>query len=173
MRKQGNYLWKTIQSTIKIAKLYTNIHAIKVINESSINTKVNENDKQMIDKKELDISMSDYNNKDNINNNHCNKVNYQENINIFLPEFKKMHSRSHYISENNISLLCNINNYNNNKLNSDKKEQNYEKANLNSLNLLRANTANINNIYYTNNNINVNQTPKSKKDEIRKWLSRI
>jgi len=157
----------------KIAKLYTNIHAMKVINESSINTKINENEKQMLDKKELDSSMSDYNNKDNINNNQCNKVNYQENNNIFLPEFKKMHSKSHYISENNISLLCNINNYNNNKLNSDKKEQNYEKANLNSLNLLRANTANFNNIYYTNNNININQTPKSKKDEIRKWLSRI
>ena len=163
------------QEYYKIAKLYTNIHAVD--NNSKIHINLNQHEMNLFEcKNEVENKKIIFANDNLINNE--NKILIQKNTNDNIDKSLGKKFIKPQIGNNDFfNINENSNNFISNKLsNSEKKES---KTNLRTFELLRTNST-----VYTNTNITISKTYSApisdtietknvKKDDIKKWISRI
>jgi hypothetical protein len=170
----GKLFMENYEEYFKIAKIYTGVHTAK------INKQINNNNDNVIMEMDIEniqniqqsniLKEKEYNdnNMDLILTRHSKSVNFKSGI--ILQENMLNYS---LLKTNRTDSFFNCNdNYNNENF---LQERNYvgQKPGLSNLNLIRKNSGTISGSNQ-NNGMNLNlQTPKTKKDEIKKWLSRI
>lgn len=156
-QEAGKLFMENYDEYFKIAKIFTNVYASKTEEKDNILKDIEENG------------------------------NIRKNENYLNNDLNIKHSKSENFAQGSFPVNENIFSLSNNKLTRKESCEEYstalsnQKPNLNNLNLIRKNSGNMYSFIpnnSVNNNVNnmnnfIMQTPKTKKDEMKKWLSRI